>query len=57
LLLLLLLQCLSAIETWYERLNIRINEDKIQAIYFSHRHGIHDAYRILNEEKIAFVNM
>jgi hypothetical protein len=28
---------LSAIETWCERWNIRINEDKTQAIYFSHR--------------------
>jgi hypothetical protein len=28
---------LDAIETWSERWNIRINEDKTQAIYFSHR--------------------
>jgi hypothetical protein len=28
---------LSAIETWYERWNIKINEDKAQAIYFSRR--------------------
>jgi hypothetical protein len=27
---------LSAIETWCERWNIKINEDKTQAIYFSH---------------------
>jgi hypothetical protein len=28
---------LDAIETWCERWNIKINEDKTQAIYFSHR--------------------
>jgi hypothetical protein len=27
---------LDAIETWCERWNIKINEDKTQAIYFSH---------------------
>jgi hypothetical protein len=31
------LQCgLTAIEAWCERWNIKINEDKTQAIYFSH---------------------
>jgi hypothetical protein len=28
---------LDAIETWCERWNIKINEDKTQAIYFTHR--------------------
>jgi retron-type reverse transcriptase len=28
---------LDAIETWYEHWNIKINEEKTQAIYFSHR--------------------
>jgi hypothetical protein len=28
---------LTAIETWYEHWNIKINKDKTQTIYFSHR--------------------
>jgi hypothetical protein len=28
---------LTSVESWCERWNIKINEDKTQAIYFSHR--------------------
>jgi hypothetical protein len=47
---------LSAIETWCERWNIRINEDKTQAIYFSHRLRPPEAYLTLNGRNIPFVN-
>jgi hypothetical protein len=47
---------LSAIETWCERWNIRINEDKIQAIYFSHRLRPPEAHFTLNGRNIPFVN-
>jgi hypothetical protein len=47
---------LSAIGTWCERWNIKINEDKTQAIYFSHRIRLPEAYLTLNERNIPFVN-
>jgi predicted transcriptional regulator len=47
---------LSAIETWCERWNIKINEDKTQAIFFSHRIRTPEAHLTLNGRNIPFVN-
>jgi hypothetical protein len=47
---------LSAIETWCERWNIKINEDNTQAIYFSHRLRPHEVHLTLNGQNIPFVN-
>jgi hypothetical protein len=46
----------SAIETWSELLNIKINKDKTQAIYFSHRLRPLEAHLTLNGQNIPFVN-
>jgi hypothetical protein len=43
---------LSATETWYERWNIKFNEDKTQAIYFSHRLGPPEVYLTMNRRNI-----
>jgi hypothetical protein len=40
----------------YERLTIKINEDKTQAIYFSHRLRPLEAHLTLNGRNIPFVN-
>jgi hypothetical protein len=47
---------LSAIETWCERWNIKINEDKTQAIYFSHIRVLRppEALLTLNGQNISF---
>jgi hypothetical protein len=48
---------LSATETWCERWNIKkINEDKIQVIYFSHRLRPPEAHLTLNRRSSPFVN-
>jgi hypothetical protein len=53
---------LNAIEKWCEGWNIKINEekkineDKTQAIYFSHRLRPPEAHIILNGRNIPFVN-
>jgi hypothetical protein len=47
---------LSAIETWCERCNIKINEDKTQIIFFSHRLRAPEAHLTLNGRNIPFVN-
>jgi hypothetical protein len=47
---------LSAIETWCERWYIKINEDKSQAIYFSHRLTAPETHLILNGRNIPFVS-
>jgi hypothetical protein len=47
---------LSAIETWCERWNIKINQDKTQAIYFSHRLRPSEAHLTLNGRNIPFHN-
>jgi hypothetical protein len=47
---------LSAIETWCENWNIKINEDKIQAIYFSHRFRAPEAHLTLNGQDIPFIS-
>jgi hypothetical protein len=47
---------LNTTETWYERWNIRINEDKAQTIYFSHKFTPPEAHLTLNGRNIPFVN-
>jgi hypothetical protein len=47
---------LSAIETWYERWNIKIKEGKTLAIYFSHRVRPPEVHLILNGRNIPYVN-
>jgi hypothetical protein len=47
---------LSTTEIWCTRWNIKINEDKTQAIYFSHRLRPPEAHLTLNEQNIPFVN-
>jgi hypothetical protein len=47
---------LSAIETWSERWNIKINEGRTLAIYFSHRLRPPEAHLTLNGRNIPFVN-
>jgi hypothetical protein len=46
---------LSAIETWSERCNIKINEDTTQAIYFSHRLRPPEVHLTMNGRNIPFV--
>jgi hypothetical protein len=46
----------SAIKTRHERWNIKINEDKSQAIYVSHRLRPPEAHLTLNGWSIPFVN-
>jgi hypothetical protein len=47
---------LSAIETWCERWNIKVNEDKTQATYFPHKLRPPEAHLTLNGRNIPFVN-
>jgi hypothetical protein len=47
---------LSAIETSCERWNIKINGDKTQAIYFSHRFRPLEAHLTMNGRNIPFVD-
>jgi hypothetical protein len=47
---------LNTIETWCERCNIKLNEDKAQAIYFSHRLEPSEAHLKSNGPKIPFVH-
>jgi hypothetical protein len=47
---------LSAIETWCECWNLKINEHKAQAIYFSHRLRSLEAHLTLNGQNIPFIN-
>jgi hypothetical protein len=47
---------LSAIETWCKRWNIKINEDKTQIIYFSHRLGPPDVHLTLNGQNNSFAS-
>jgi hypothetical protein len=46
----------EAIETWCEHWNIKINEEKTQAIYFSHRIRAPESLLTLNGRNIPFVN-
>jgi hypothetical protein len=47
---------LRSMETWCERWNIKINEDKSQGVYFSHSRRPPDSYLTLNGINIPFVN-
>jgi hypothetical protein len=47
---------LDSMVAWCERLNIKINEDKTQAIYFSHRNRQPDYLLTLTRRNIPFVN-
>jgi hypothetical protein len=47
---------LSAIETWCERWNIKINETESQAIYFSHRLRPPESHLTLNGWNISCIN-
>jgi hypothetical protein len=47
---------LSYTETWIERWNIKINEDKNQAIYFPHRLRPPEAHLALNGRNNPFVS-
>jgi hypothetical protein len=50
-------QCfLNSMSTWCERWHIKINEDKNQAVYFSHRKGPLASLLSLNWRNIPFVN-
>jgi hypothetical protein len=51
------LQCgLNSVEEWSKHWNIKINEDKTQAIYFSHRIRPPESLLTLNGRNIPFVN-
>jgi hypothetical protein len=41
---------------WYERWNIKINEDKTRAIYFTHQNRPPDSLLMLDGRNIPFVN-
>jgi hypothetical protein len=47
---------LDAIRTWCARWNIKVNKDKAQAIYFSHRRRPPESHLTLNGRNIPFVN-
>jgi hypothetical protein len=47
---------LTAMEEWCERWNIKINENKIQAIYFSHSNRPVESQLTLKGQNIPFVN-
>jgi hypothetical protein len=47
---------LTLMESWCERWNIKINEDKTQVIYFSHWRRQLEAYLTLKGRHIPFVN-
>jgi hypothetical protein len=47
---------LNSMSAWCERWNIKINEDKTQATYFSHQRRPPDSLLTLNGRNIPFVN-
>jgi hypothetical protein len=47
---------INSLATWCERWNIKINEEKTWAIYFSHRNRPPDYLLTLNGRNIQFVN-
>jgi hypothetical protein len=47
---------LNTMEEWSKRWNIKINEDKTQAIYFSHRIRPPESLLTLNGRNIPYVN-
>jgi hypothetical protein len=48
---------LSSMETWCERSNIKINEEKTRLIYFSHSRRPPGSHLTLNGRDIPFVNI
>jgi hypothetical protein len=51
------IQCgLDSMAAWYEQWNIKINEDKTRAIYFTHRNRPPDSLLTLNGRNIPFVH-
>jgi hypothetical protein len=46
----------TPMQAWCEHWNIKINEDNIQAIYFSHRRRQVEAYLTLKGGQVPFVN-
>jgi hypothetical protein len=48
-------QGLSPIEMWCKHWNLRINEDKIHSIYFSHRLRPPEAHLTLNEWNVKYL--
>jgi hypothetical protein len=47
---------LNTLEEWYEKWNIKINEDKIRAVYFSKRLRLVESCLTLKVRAITFVN-
>jgi hypothetical protein len=47
---------LTSMESWCERWNIKINEDKTRAIYFSHRRRLVEANLTLKGRNVPYVN-
>jgi hypothetical protein len=47
---------LDSMAAWCERWNIKINEDKTQAIYFTHQNRLPASLLMLNGRNIPFVN-
>jgi hypothetical protein len=47
---------LDSMAAWCERWNIKINEDKTRAIFFSHRRGPPDSVLMMNGRNIPLVN-
>jgi hypothetical protein len=47
---------LTAMESWCERWNITINDDKTQAIYFSHRPRTVEAFLTSKGRQVPLVN-
>jgi hypothetical protein len=47
---------LTAVNSWRERWNIKMNEGKPQAIYFSRRRSVTDYVLQLNGQNISFAN-
>jgi hypothetical protein len=47
---------LSAVETWCEHWNVKLNEDKTQAVYFSHRLRPPEAHLTRNGRNIPFAS-
>jgi hypothetical protein len=47
---------LNSTVEWSKRRNIRINEDKTQAIYFSHKSRPPESFLTINGQNIQFVN-
>jgi hypothetical protein len=47
---------LKSMAAWFERWNIKLNEDKTRAIYFSHRIRTPESLLTLNGRNIPFVN-